>query len=317
MASAASAGKRRGSVLVGSLLVALGVLLLLNAVEAVSFGIWLELLDYWPVLLVLIGVEIILVHWHPLLRVAIISVTLVAVIAAAYYSVPYYAPDEPLHLAYVEPLEDAEKLHLKTEFVGGSLELNSGVPDDQSATGLLAVDFKNHPARVTRENSDGDLKVQLAPPGPYLSYSIVEGDTTRSSKTNFPFGLADWRLTVSPDVEIEIDISSGASDLDLDLRNLNVRRLSIETGAADIRVLLPTNADETDVNIEAGAANIDLIIPQNVAARIDIDAPLRSTSFDPMEFVETDDGYMSPRYHDATSRININIEALFADVSVN
>ena len=112
---------------------------------------------------------------------------------------------------------------------------------------------------------------------------------------------------MSPDVEIEINISSGASDLDLDLRNLNVRKLSIDAGAADIRVHLPTNAGETHVDINAGAANTDLIVPQDVAASIEIEVPIRSTSFDPMRFTETNNGYESPNYHNATNRINITI----------
>ena len=132
-----------------------------------------------------------------------------------------------------------------------------------------------------------------------------------------PIGFADWKLTVSPDVEIDIDISSGASDLDLDLRDLNVRKLSIEAGAADIRVLLPTDAGETHVDIGAGVANIELIVPLNVAARIQIDAPIRSSSFDPIRFTETKDGFESPNYHNAKNRTNIIIESLFADIRMN
>ncbi len=326
MSSAASAGKRRGSILFGLLLVALGVLLLLTTLDAVGFGFWLELANYWPVLLVLIGVEIILAHRFRLLRVAIIAATLAAVIVAAYYSVPEYDPDQPLHAAYVEPLGDFEKLHLKAEFIGGVFQLSSP-PATQPGAGLLDVDFRNRPARVTREQSNGQLTVRLSSAGPNLSYSSEvthsygDGKTTHtsrsSSRTNLPIGFADWKLTVSPDMEIDIDISSGASDLDLDLRDLNVRKLLIEAGAADIRVLLPTNAGETQVDIGAGAANIELIVPQSVAARIQIEAPIRSSSFDPTRFAETNDGYETPNYHNAKNRTNITIEALFADINMN
>ena len=327
MGSVASAGNRRGSILFGLLLIALGALLLLTTIDVVGFGLWLELVKYWPVLLVLIGVEIILARRFPLLRVAIIATTLVAVVAAAYYSMPEYDPTEPLHASYVEPRGDVETLQLNAEFMGGILRLSSHTTVAQPANGLLTADFKNRPARVVRELSDEKLTVRLSSSGPDLSYtsevthSYKEGKTIRSSRsesrTNFPVGLADWRITVSPDVEIEINISSGASDLDLDLRNLNVKKLSIEAGASDIRVLLPTNAGETHVDIDAGAANIDLTIPPNVAARIKTDVPIRSTSFDPNRFTETNNRYESPNYHNTENRINITIEALFADVSVN
>ena len=327
MSSATSARKRRGSILLGLLLVALGVLLLLTTIDVVGIGLWLELVNYWPVLLVLIGVEIILAHRFQLLRAAIIVATIAVVIVAAYLSVPDYNPDEPLHATYVEPFGDVETIRLNTEFIAGSLQISSETPAARPSTGLLAVDFKGRPARVARELSNGELTVRLASSGPDLSYSSevthsyddgkTVSSTTTSSRTNIPVGFADWRLTVSPDVELHIDIASGASDLDLDLRNLNVRKLLIEAGAADIRVLLPTNAGETHVDIGAAAADIELIVPQSVAARIQIAAPIRSFSFDPIRFTDTNDGFESPNYHNAKNRTNITIEALFADISMN
>ena len=327
MSSVSSARRRRGNVLVGLLLVALGVLLLLNVTGAVGFGVWIELFDYWPVLLVLIGVEIILAQRPPLLRVAFIAATLVAVIVAAFYSMPEYDPDEPLHAAYVEPLSNTETLHLNADFMGGSLQLVSDTPAALPGTGLLAVDFKNRPSRVTSERSNGNLRVRLASSGPDLTYSSDVTHTTSDGKTiastntstttNFPVGLADWKLTVSQDVQIEIDISSGASNLDLDLRELNVRKLSIQAGVTGIRIHLPTNAGETHIDIEAGAADIDLVVPHHVAARIEIDAPLRSTGIDSTRFIETNNGYQSPTYDHAPNRTSIEIQALFADVSIS
>ena len=327
MASVSSDRRRGGNVLVGLLLVALGVLLLLTTIEVVSLGIWFEIAKFWPVLLVLIGVEIILARSHPLIRAALIATALVAVIAAAHYSVPDYDPSEPLHAAYVEPLSDTQALHLSADFMAGGFQLSAETPGARSGTRLLAVDFNNQPARVTTKRSNGDLSVRLASSGPYLTYSsdtthITEDGKTitsssTSSSTNVPIGLADWRLTVPPDVEIEIDISSGVADLDLDLRDLNVRKLSIESGATDIRIQLPTNAGETHVDIGAGATAVDLIVPHSIAARIKIEAPLKSTRIDTTRFIETEDGYQSPTYDQATNRVNINIEAFMADVNIS
>ena len=327
MASVSSDGKRGGAVLLGLLLLALGVLLLLTTIDVVSLGIWFELAKFWPVLLVLIGVEIIFAKRTPLLRAAVIAATLVAVIAVAYYSVPEYDPNQPLHAAYVEPLPDTETIHLNADFMAGGLQLSAETPGATPATGLLAVDFKNQPARVTTKRSTGNLKVRLASSGPYLTYSSETTHTTQDGKTitsssssnstNVPIGLADWRLTVPTDVEIEIDIASGVADLDLDLRTLNVRKLTIQSGVTDIRIQLPTIARETHIDINAAAANIDFVVPQSVAARIEIDAPLKSTQIDTIRFIETDDGYQSPSYDHAPNRVNIDIEAFMADVNIS
>ena len=314
MDSVSTDRRRRGSFLAGFLLIALGALLLLTTTGAVSFGIWIEIVDYWPVLLLLTGMEIILARRALLIRAGVIAATLAAVVAAAYLSMPEYDPPEPLRAGYVEPLGDARRLHLSMAFIGGDVELTSDTAVSGSFARLLAADFGGHPSRVIREQSNGDVEFHMASSGPFLRHSSYDGYTRRVS---FPVGLADWNLEVSPDVEVDIEISAGATDLYLDLRELNARKLDIEAGASDIRVQLPANAGQTHVDIAAGATDIELLIPDNVAAHIDIASPLGSAWIDPARFMEIeDDVYRSANYSESRNRVWVDIEALSANVTV-
>ena len=317
MEASATDRKPRISLLVGLLLVALGLLLLLNTTGAVSFGIWIELANYWPVLVVLIGVEIVLAQRALLVRAGVIVLTLAGVVVAALLSMPEYDHVEPPRANYVEPLEGARRLSLSMEFIGGDVELLSDPSGTPSSDSLLSVDFGSRPAHVIRERSGDGVKVILASSGPLLTYSSDDGQSRHESRVSFPIGLADWGLTLSPGVEVDIKISSGAASLDLDLRELNVRRLDIEAGASDVRVQLPANAGQTHVDIAAGVSDIELVVPRDVAARIDVDAPLGSVWIDPLRFTYTGDVYQSPHYFETTNRVNIDIEALAADVTVN
>ena len=316
MGSVSNSRRRRGALLTGLLLVALGALLLLTTTGVVSFGIWLELADYWPLLLILIGVELILVQRPLPIRAGVIVLTLAGAIVAASFSLPEYDPNEPLRAAYAEPLRDTETLHLDMAFIGGDVELTSDTHGAATLARLLAADFKSRPARVVREQLDGNVRFYVMSSGPFLKHSSADGFTRHETTISFPVGLADWSLIVSPNVEVEIDISSVSTDLDLDLRNLNVRRLSVEAGMSDLRIQLPDDAGQTYVDISAGAANVELIVPHGVAARIDIDAPLKSAWINPVRFIETDDEYWSPDYLEARNRVSIDIEALSADVTV-
>lgn len=310
---AVTTGRRRGrSVLPGILLVAIGVLLLLNTTGSVSFGIWFELVNYWPVLLVLIGTELVLAQQAVLIRVGAAVLILAVAVAAAWLSVPEYDPAEPLHVAYVEPMGNAETLRLNMEFLGGSVELDSAAAGAPSPASLLTADFGSRPARVVREQSGTVIECLIVSSGPFLTHLSDDGQ----SRVSFPVGLADWRLMVSPNVEVDIDIASGASDLDLDLRGLSLRRLSIEAGASDIRVQLPANAGQTQVDIAAGAADVEIVVPDDVAAKIDIAAPVSSVWVEPRRFMDTGDGYQSPHYLGASNRVEIDIEAVAADVTV-
>ncbi len=314
MDSVSTDRRRRGSFLAGFLLIALGALLLLTTTGAVSFGIWLEIVDYWPVLLLLTGMEIILARRALLIRAGVIAATLVAVVAAAYLSMPEYDPPEPLRAEYVEPLGDARRLHLSMAFIGGDVELTSDTTASGSFARLLAADFGSHPSRVIREQSNGDVEFHLASSGPFLRHSSYDGYTRRVS---LPVGLADWNLEVSPNVEIDIEISAGAADLALDLRGLNVRNLDVEAGASDIRVQLPASMGQTYVDIAAGATDVELLVPDNVAAHIDIASPLGSAWIDPARFMEIeDDVYRSANYSDSRNRVWVDIEALSANVTV-
>ena len=317
MGAVSTGRKRRRSILAGLVLLTVGLVLLLNTTGAVSFAIWLELADYWPALLVLAGVEIILSQRTLLVRGGVIVLTLAGVVAAASLSMPEYDPVEPVRADYVEPLGDTRTLRLSMEFIGGNVELTSDPSGGPSSASLLAADFRSRPAYVIREQSDDSVRLILASSGPQLRHSSDDGRTRRESRVSFPVGLADWGLTVSPGVEVDIEIISGAADLDLDLRGIDVRRLDIEAGTSDIRVQLPSNAGQTRVDIAAGVTDIELVVPRDVAASIDIAAPVGSVWVNPVRFRETDDGYQSPHYSDAHNRVSIDIEAFAADVIVN
>ena len=312
-----STGRRRGrSLLVGLLLVSLGSLLLLTTTGVASFGIWVALARYWPVLLVLAGVEIIFAQRPLLVRTGVIVLTLGGVVAAAFLSMPKYDPVEPLRASYVEPLEGAGRLSLSMEFMGGNVGLSSDPSGTLSSDSVLAADFRSRPARVFRETSGEVTRVILVSSGPFLRQVSDDGQTRHESRVSFPVGLADWDLTLPPEVEVDLEIAAGAADLELDLRDLNVRRLDIEAGISHIRVQLPNNAGQTHVNIAAGVTNIEIIVPHDVAAKIDITAPIGSVWVDPRRFMHTGDVYQSPHYPGARNRVNIDVEGFAADVTV-
>lgn len=190
------------------------------------------------------------------------------------------------------------------------------IRDGFSFARLLAADFGSRPSRVIREQSNGNIEFNLVSSGPFLRHSSYDGHTRRASELSFPIGLADWKLELSPSVEVDIEISAGATDLDLDLRDLDVRNLDIEAGASDIRVRLPANAGQTYVDIEAGATDIELLVPDNVAAHIDVASPLGSAWIDPDRFMEIeDDVYRSGNYSESPNRVWVDIEALSANVT--
>ena len=294
--------KRRGFSLFGLLLVAFGALLLLTVTGVVGLGMWFELARYWPVLLVLIGIKMILARRAPLVGMAVVSITLVATIVAASVPLSVERRDEAPRIAYSTPLENTETLELGMGFISGSVTLRSDISDDR----LFAADFNERPAEVIHDHSGKFSKIYLSTDG----LSVDDGTDGYTLS-----GLADWDLMVSPDVALDLDIRAGAADIDLDLTHLNVRRVFVGAGASQVRLRLPDNG-RTYVEIEAGAADIEITVPRGVAARIDSDSFLNFTSIDSSRFPESGGEHRSPDYSSAENRVDIEIGAGASSVTI-
>ncbi len=326
MTTSRSETVRRGFSLVGVLLVALGTLLLLNTAGVLPFRIWAELVDYWPVLLVLVGIKMLLGPRAPLLGIGVAALIVFGAVTAAFVTMPESRTDEALHVTYVEPLGETELLRLGMGFGAGSVEVMAGSSDLPGSPTLMAADFGNRPAEVSRHQSGRMTDIYLSTSG--LEIDITAGDarvrvgsggesTVVDSGPNLG-GFGDWRLMISPEVALELDISAGAADLDLDLRDLNVSKVVVGAGASDVRIFLPANAGKTSIEIAAGAAHVEIVVPEGVAARIDQATLLSSTTFESSRFIETYDGlHETPDYSTARNRVDIEIDGFAADVTVS
>ncbi len=296
---------RRGFSLFGLLLVAFGALLLLTVTGVVGLGVWFELARYWPALLILIGIKLILAPRAPLVGMAAVSLVIVATVVAAWVPLSVERSDDTTHIAYSTPLENTETFELGMGFAGGRVSLRS----DPSGDRLFAVDFNNRPAEVIHDRAGRSSKIYLSTDGFSMDYSNDGGDSYTLT------GLADWELLVSPDVALDLDIKAGAADLDLDLTHLNVRRVFVGAGASEVRIRLPESG-RTRVEIEAGAADIQITVPRGVAARIDNDSFLNSMSIDSTRFPKSDGEYRSPDYFTAENRVDIEIDGGASSVTI-
>ena len=298
--------RRPGFSLFGLLLVAFGALVLLTVTGLVGLGVWFEFARYWPVLLILIGIKLILAPRAPLVGVVVVSIAMAATIVAAWIPLSIERSDDLVHIAYSTPLENTETLELGMGFTSGRVALRS----DPSGDRLFAVDFNQRPAEVIYDHSGRFSKIYLSVDGFSIDYSD-DGGANGYTLT----GLADWDLMVSPEVALDLDIRAGAADLDLDLTHLNVRRVFVGAGASEIRIRLPESG-WTQVEIEAGAADIEITVPQGVAARIENDSFLNFTSIDSTRFPKSDGEHRSPDYFTAENRVDIEIDAGAANVTV-
>ena len=301
-----------GPPLFALLLVAAGVVLLLQNLDVIGWGFWLEVWRFWPVLLVAVGVSLILGRRLPWLATAVVAALVIgSTVGAALLA---ESGRDTVAASISEPLAGAERLDVEVDLGFGSLTIDS-LPGDSSRIVEGTFEAPCRPASTSfqRYGDVASLDVEMDMGSPACQWG------------------ADWRMSLSRAPEVTIDLDAGAASIDLDLTDLRVPMLKVGAGAASVNIRMPASGGSLEAFIVAGAANIEVRIPDGVAARIVNDSAVSSFNVssrfpsldgsvpDGDTIMRRDPGdiFQSPGYPDAEDRISIVFDVGVSSVSVH
>lgn len=113
----------------------------------------------------------------------------------------------------------------------------------------------------------------------------------------------------------DFDLEFGAGQADLDLSSYAVRALNLETGAAKIDLKLGDKAAESDIKISSGVAALTIRVPKTVGCQIETDGALNVKNFE--GFNEVSDGiYQNAGYTQSSKKITIRYEGGISKIKV-
>ncbi len=113
----------------------------------------------------------------------------------------------------------------------------------------------------------------------------------------------------------DVNLFIGAGKVDFDLRDFKVRKLNFDGGAADIEVKIGSLLPITDVNMEVGMANIEINIPKGSGCRIKTKTGFSSKDFD--GFTKLENGtYETANYKSSANKIFITLDGGFSNFEV-
>jgi hypothetical protein len=287
--------KQRHTDLLGPvLLIAVGVILLLNVLGILEWSVWWTIIKLWPVFLIAFGLEILIGRrsiWGSLLVVVIVIGIAIGALWLSQADVTGRRATSGQEISL--PLEDATEatvivdpgvtiLHIEAlpeaaNLVEGRLQLAG---DEE-----VVQEFSRAGERATLE-----LRTTKHDWGPYIG--------------GFG-GQRSWDLGISPAPRLWLETNIGLGEARLELTGLALDDLQTDMGVGLTRVTLPAQGSfQVDMNGAVGITTI--IIPEGLEARIHTDSGL-AVRVMPDGYRRHDDVYISPGYGAGVDQVDLTV----------
>ncbi len=246
---------RRPSITGPVILIALGVIFLLNNLGLVELNVWDVVVRFWPILLIAVGLDILIGH-RSAWGAAIALVVVLAILAGGivfFDNQPqwtYAVERVEIPLGNVEhatvTLDPAIGYLLVDALPKGSKELVKGEVRPFSGEEFgETVDFSSTHATI-------DLRTKNVIVVPFFSARIDQ---------------PSWDLALNPSVVTDMIVDFGVGKVELDLRDLQIGEIQVGHGVGQTILLLPS-ADNMDIVLEGGIGEIRVVIPKDVGVRL-------------------------------------------------
>ena len=287
--------------LFGVFLLFLGIVFLLQTLNVLPWGLWGTLWRFWPVLIIVAGLSILLRRYNPWLVSTLILVILFACLGSAICQYELSPQLGETTTSYSEPLGNLERAKIEINFNAGSLTMGS-LPPGSTNFVEAASERRNGDMKVVFQNQDGEGSLTL--------------NRERTDRRFWDEAESRWKVNFSRNIPLAIDIKSAVGNLDLDLSELTVTELQLDIDAGNCIVNMPSSTDTTRVYIKADVANVEVTIPQGVAAKLKIDTDLSAFEIDESRFPRKGDYYISPDFESAKNRVELELDCDIGRVQV-
>jgi len=315
----------------GMLLIVIGVILILNNVGVLDWSIWLDVLRFWPVFIVLLGVNIMLgKSWIAqitsfLLLLCVFTLIITYSLVKSndgiynylnekfgnYYTSKLltWIKEEDTNSDYIEEtiyIESEEGIKIRNidlELGAGKYIIQDTSIMDREVTSsmeIYAKYFENVGKPVIEETQAGDEKT-------IEFYTESEDFTSIFDWDNW--GQLEYSFLVSDQsIPTSFDINMGSGSNIIDLWYQNVKNIKLAQGSGKTTISLSKEVIPSEkMSIELGSGSIDIVLRDNIAYEIDYEIGSGSVNVDG-ESLHGVGTYQSSNYSDSDYRFVITLE---------
>lgn len=258
-------------------LIAAGVLFLLDNLGVTGGLDWQTALAYWPLALIFLGLNVLVVQIRPPIGTLLSGLVAVAAVAVFGWVLLRGATTAgPLRgLGLPAPRELREESFTLTPGTAqtAAVTLHLGnLPTD-----IAANDGANLVAGTIWTRTGVDMTPQSE--GDHVDVSIGElpGGMLFDPRTWADEGHS-WQISLTPDLPLALTIDGGNGGTTADLTGLTLSELALDAGNGRTTATLPAGA--YTVRVDGGNGSIALTLPAGVAARVEYDEGNGSVAVD-------------------------------------
>ena len=272
--------------LFGALLVGIGGILLGTTFGVISKDVWPSLLQYWPLLLVAVGVALLA---HAIKNIVLGWLSAILVIAGLLLGAWWFTTHQPKGSGVAARIDLArppvESLTLRAQTLLGRFEFRG----EDAEGGGLRVEALHVPEKM--RDARGWRVAGRA--------GILEWPRTRGAGGLPPIG-GELRVSAPERFPVRLELKAHLSTAEVDLRTLRAERSTFELMGSSIRVLASEQGQPQRIRVRGMLSNVRLRLPANAPVRVVYSSWFGLRSM-PQDFIE----HLTGRSRDATHRDRI------------
>jgi hypothetical protein len=294
--------RRRRSLLGPLILIALGVVFLLNNMGILSWNVWEVIFRLWPILVIAIGLDLLLGRRSAWGAVLAFLITLAILLGALWL----FESDIGRNVAgsavdIRQDLQGASEAVIVLDPAVGSVQVDALGDSANLLEGVVRP--ANEEEVATRFSLEGDTAtfvVERAEPsfGPFL------GDINRPR----------WEIGLARGIPLELQVDHGVGQLALDLDGLTLRALRVNLGLGQTTVTLP-NRGRFEAVVKGAIGQMTIVVPDGLAVRIMANTGVATRSV-PDGYRREGDVYTSPGYDAADDRVDLAVSQVIGSLVI-
>lgn len=289
------------------LLIAIGLVFLLVNVGFIPGLTVFSLLSLWPLLLILVGVDLAIGTRWPLAALGI-NVAVIALGLALLASQPTLFATPFFHIGASSGGERDVSV-ARQSATSLALDINAGAGRFRVSGGSTAL--------VEAHSAAEDLRLRRADFERGGQHADVRIDQTGTRRVGGSAAVvADVDIKIASAVPTALEVNGGAGEFVIDLSDVTVSSAELNVGAASLTLTLPKPTGRVSIEVNAGMSSIVVDVPEGVEARVTTSGAMLSLRSSNTRLTAGDNAAETAGYASASARVTVRVIAGASSITI-